>query len=153
MSGGRATIRYRSGLRTAGADGDICALDPIGQPLLDCFTVELKRGRSHGDPGDLLDCSGSLTCHPFLATLNQAKEAAEKAGNTWLLICRRDRRKAAAFFPASCMIEGGCLHQFQAKLIKPPVFRYRFGTYDFVGMELEKFLSTVDPASLATFAG
>lgn len=152
MSGGRATMRYRRGLRTAGADGDICALDPIGSPLLSLFTIELKRGRSHGDPGDLLDCSGSLDCHPFLATLDQAREAAEQAGNTWLLICRRDRRKATAFFPARCLLSDACLHGFQAELIKPPVFRYRFGAYDFVGMELEKFLTTVDPATLATLA-
>lgn len=154
MSGGRSTVRFRRGLSTAGGDGDICALDPIGQPLLKCFTIELKRGRSHGDPGDLLDCSGRLDCHPFLATLNQAKEAADKRGNAWLLICRRDRRKAAAFFPSWCLLKNqGCLREFQRELILPPVFRYRFGAYDFVGMELEKFLSTVDPALLATLAG
>lgn len=150
MSGGRSTVRFRRGLRTAGGDGDICALDPIGQPLLSLFTVELKRGRSHGDPGDLLDCSGSLACHPFLATLDQAKTAADAAGTSWLLICKRDRRKIAAYFPTSCLTKNrGCLHQFQAELIKPPVFRYRFGTYDFVGMQLDKFLGTVDPAALA----
>jgi hypothetical protein len=149
MSGGRSTVRFRQGLRTAGGDGDICALDPIGQPLLKLFTVELKRGRSHGDPGDLLDCSGSLACHPFLATLDQAKTAADKVGNDWLLICKRDRRKATAFFSARCLLKDQPLHSWQPELIKPPVFRYRFGTYDFVGMTLDKFLSTVDPASLA----
>lgn len=150
QSGGRATVRFRKGKGTAGSYGDICALDPIGEPLLKVFTVELKRGEYVKHPGDLLDCSGSSDCHPFLGAVQQAKEAHERAGSrSWLLIVKRDRRHSSIFFPSRLLLSGEPLHQFQKELIAEPVFRYRIGGEDFVGMKLEKFLSTVDPAAIA----
>ena len=44
QSGGRATTRKKQGKSTKNQDGDICATDPIGQPLLDITTIELKVG-------------------------------------------------------------------------------------------------------------
>lgn len=153
QSGGRATIRHRQGKRTAGSYGDICALDPIGEPLLKMFTIELKRGRSHGDPADLLDCTGNLNKHPFLQAVRQAQAGAEAAGSTsWLLIAKRDFRAACAYFPASALVSGGALAWCQKKLITEPVFRYRTLGEDFIGMRLEKFLENVDPSDLATVA-
>src|SRR6476660_6899090 len=100
QSGGRATVRFRKGKGTAGSYGDICAMDPIGEPLLKLFTIELKRGRSHGEPGDLLDGKGSASCHPFLNAIRQAKEAHRIAGSrSWLLISRRDPKQTVIFFP------------------------------------------------------
>ncbi len=43
-SGGRATERKKKGKTTANSYGDIMAMDPIGQPLLDLICFELKRG-------------------------------------------------------------------------------------------------------------
>ncbi len=154
QSGGRATVRFRKGKTTAGSYGDICALDPIGEPLLKTFTIELKRGRSHGDPGDLLDCSGSRQCHPFLKTIAQAKEAALVTGSrTWLIISRRDRRNAVVFFPSWLLAvnKDGPLTHARAGLVTPNVFRFVFPEADFVGMSLEKFLAAVDPLAVAGF--
>ena len=39
-SGGRATRRTAKGKSTKNLYGDICATDPIGQPLIDLFTIE-----------------------------------------------------------------------------------------------------------------
>lgn len=150
QSGGRATVRFRKGKSTAGSYGDICALDPIGEPLLKIFTIELKRGEYVKHPGDLLDCSGSPDCHPFLGAVDQAIEAHERAGSlSWLLIVKRDRKHSTVFFPSRLLVSGQPLFHFHKELIAEPVFRYRISGKDFVGMKLEKFLSTVDPAVLA----
>jgi len=150
QSGGRATVRFRKGKKTAGSYGDICALDPIGEPLLKIFTVELKRGEYVKHPGDLLDCSGSPDCHPFLGAVRQARQAHERAGSrSWLLIVRRDRKHSTIFFPSRIFLTGEPLRNFQKALTSEPVFRYRVVGEDFVGMRLEKFLDVVDPAALA----
>ena len=54
-SGGRATQRTKRGSTTKNHYGDITATDPIGQPLLDVVTLELKRGYSSCSIADLLD--------------------------------------------------------------------------------------------------
>jgi hypothetical protein len=148
QSGGRATIRRRKGLSTAGSYGDIIALDPIGEPLLKTFTIELKRGKSHGEPGDLLDCKDKSICkHPFSRTLIQASEAAGNANSDhWMIIARRDQRNAVVFFPTDA------LEDFppgvKINLTKPPVVRYLYSGWDFVGMPLDKFLEVLDPEIL-----
>lgn len=152
QSGGRATIRARKGKTTAGSYGDIVALDPIGEPLLKLFTLELKRGRSHGDPGDLLDCSADLNCHKWMQTMRQARDAHDAASSyTWMVIAQRDRRKCCVFFPAFLLKEGEPLGKLMKKLIRPPIFRYRIEEFDFVGMTLEKFLESTHPDMLRAF--
>jgi hypothetical protein len=150
QSGGRATIRHRQGKRTAGSYGDITALDPIGEPLLKLFTIELKRGQSHGEPGDLIDGSGSIEKHLFLASIRQADDAHKRAGSiSWLLISKRDRHAACIFFPAWLLSARGPFYGIQSLLIEPPVYRYRVEKEDFIGISLEKFLNSADPESLA----
>ena len=48
-SGARATSRKRRGQDTFGQYGDIQACDPVGQPLLDCCIIEIKRPTSPQD--------------------------------------------------------------------------------------------------------
>lgn len=142
-------MRSRKGQRTAGSYGDIAALDPIGNPFLKVFTPELKRGKSHSDPGDLLDCNGNCNKHPFIQTLVQASAASDLAeSRSWLVIAKRDFHHVAVFFPGYMLNDPTMVHA-RAELLRPPVFRYRFIEYDFVGMRLEKFLKAVDPAILA----
>ena len=95
QSGGRATQRAKSGKRTSGSYGDIAAVDPVGFPLLAVFTLELKRGRSHGDIGDMLDMPlKGYKERPFEKTLTQAVGSHKLAGSlSWLLISQRDRRR------------------------------------------------------------
>lgn len=150
QSGGRATVRGRKGKQTAGSYGDITALDPIGAPLLNLFTLELKCGKSHGSPDDLLTCKGKLECHPFIRTLTQASESSKEAGSMhWMIIERRDRREPCMFFPARAIRPEGALFPFRSHLLRlVPIARYRVTGFDFFGVHLDKFLSVVSPEIL-----
>lgn len=102
ISGGRATQRAKSGLGTFGAHGDLAFTDPIGAPLLEFFTIELKRGYKEkgGNPSDLVDCKPSDTQQLFEGFIFQAMDAAKAANSlTWLLIHRRDHHIAMVYFP------------------------------------------------------
>ena len=93
QSGGRATLRARKGKETYGSYGDIAAVDPIGDPLLKMFTIELKRGSSYGCLGDLLDFKLENSRHPWVAALLQAIRAHQAAkSHAWMMICKRDFR-------------------------------------------------------------
>lgn len=92
QSGGRATVRQQKGLRTAGSYGDIAALDPEGESLLRVFTIELKRGNSHGNPFDSIESiSRGGKYRPFEQVLWQAAKQAKVAGSlSWMVIQKRD---------------------------------------------------------------
>lgn len=143
QSGGRATQRMKKGKSTFGSYGDIAAVDPIGAPLLKAFTIELKRGRSHGDPGDLLDFKNDNEKHAFAKTILQAVRSAEHAKSiSWLIISRRDHRQSVVFFAS----------RFASELIREPpefCFRYRMKIdglrIDLMGMRLDDFLKDVPP--------
>lgn len=154
-SGGRATQRFARGKTTAGACGDICAVDPIGEPLLKLVTIELKRGKSHGEPGDVLDCKpASLKNHKWIQTMLQAIESARQAGTVyWLIIVQRDRRNITCFFPTSMMRKGQPFGKFRRKLTIAPAFRYRLKLpdkrqLDFVGIPFKRFMARIKPAVL-----
>lgn len=93
-SGGRATNRAKKGRSTANAYGDICALDPVGQPFLDVFCLELKKGYSTETLHALLDAPENAAKQTYLKWIEQA-EASRKASGAahWLLITQRDRRQ------------------------------------------------------------
>ena len=98
QSGGRATERAKKGKRTFGSYGDIAAVDPLGLPLLKFFTFELKRGRTHGSLGDLMDMSKDAAWQPFEKCMQQAALSAQQAKSiTWMLIVQRDRRHCMAY--------------------------------------------------------
>lgn len=100
QSGGRATTRAKQGKTTAGSYGDICALDPIGAPLLEAFTIELKRGKSGGFPGDVIDLEFGGK-NPWIKTVEQVRRARKQAGSkTWMIIAKRDRRLTMIYMPA-----------------------------------------------------
>jgi hypothetical protein len=158
-SGGRATNRGNKGQSTAGSHGDIAATDPIGAPLTKLFAIELKRGKSHGEPGDLLDCTGDTKCHKWIATMEQTLLSA-KHGKTlsWLIIVRRDRRKEVVFIPSQMLLRGAPLYHARKRLTKPPCFSYRlklpsFGRVQFIGVSLKRFLACVKPSELVGFVG
>lgn len=98
-SGGRATQRMKSGKTTYGSYGDVAAVDPIGEPLLQVFTIELKRGRSHGNVLEVIDCPDRNCQQKFEETLTQTHRSHKDAGSLgWMLISRRDRRIPVAYF-------------------------------------------------------
>jgi hypothetical protein len=99
-SGGRATVRGKSGKSTFGHCGDIAATDPIGQSLLNKVTFELKRGYSKCSCADLLDQLPNRKPTGFEEFVIQAQDAAQRAKTPfWVLVQRRDGKKATVFLP------------------------------------------------------
>ena len=101
-SGARATTRSKTKQRTFGQYGDVQATDPIGQPLIDVCTIEIKRGYSKSTFADLVEDSTTANAKPCMYEkfIKQAKRDCEKANTCcWLLIVKRDRRKAIIIFP------------------------------------------------------
>lgn len=101
-SGARATVRSKSKQKTFGQYGDVQATDPIGQPLIDLCTIELKRGYSHETFANLLEDSQTANAKPcmYAKFIQQAKGDSRKANTPWwLLIVKRDRRKPIVIFP------------------------------------------------------
>lgn len=123
QSGGRATKRSAQGKKTAGSYGDITALDPIGKPFLDLFTVELKVGKSHGHPMEMLDAPRSPATTRWERTLAQAIQSHQEAGSgAWLLICQRNRRIPMVYVDARVVL---ALENAQrGSVIMPPCARY-----------------------------
>lgn len=92
MSGGRATVRAKSGKTTANSCGDLTALDAEGQSLLDLTAFELKRGYNTHSIQDLLDKTNGKG--GFWDFIEQASRDASLAGSPhWTIIHKRDRRE------------------------------------------------------------
>jgi len=110
-SGGRATVRTKKGKGTFGNYGDIRADDPDGHALLEFVTLELKRGYNRCTIADLLDRSGHEKLKGFEQFLSQAITSADQAGSYgWLLIHRRDKKRALVYFPRrvyAALVEAG----------------------------------------------
>lgn len=99
-SGARAKVRGRGGRATAGQHGDVAATDPIGAPLIDLLTIEIKRGYSQHTFQDIVDRPVGGGVQEWERWFAQAAESAEHAGSfAWLLLTRRDRRRALVWFP------------------------------------------------------
>ena len=99
-SGGRAKVRGRAGRNTAGQHGDVAATDPIGAPLIDVVTIEIKRGYSTFTTMDVLDALPTAAIQTWEGFLAQAIESYEQAGSlAWLLVTHRNRRVAMAWMP------------------------------------------------------
>ena len=92
-SGGRATVRRRGGKSTFGQYGDIQATDPIGQPLIDACSLELKVGYGNYSFLDMLDRSSESNERQYEKFLKQSVEDAKKGGAKWpVIISKRDRK-------------------------------------------------------------
>lgn len=101
-SGGRATVRGRKGKQTTNQAGDLCAIDPVGQPFVKAITTEIKRGYSKHTLADLLDKPASAALQVYEEWIMQAEQSQCLAGaKTWLIIARRDRREAMVYLPHS----------------------------------------------------
>lgn len=105
-SGARAKVRGHRGTDTMGQHGDVSATDPIGLPLIDVFTIEIKRGYSEFTIQDLIDRTPTAGVQEWERFLAQTIESYEQAGSfSWLMITRRDRREALAWTPMSTIRE------------------------------------------------
>lgn len=101
-SGARATARKKTGKSTVGQYGDIGALDPIGLPLIDLFTIELKRGYSNETFANIIERHQNprvKECQ-FAKFIQQAEEEHLMAKSfAWLLITKRNAREPIVTMP------------------------------------------------------
>lgn len=99
QSGGRATERAKKGKNTKGQDGDYCATNPIGQPLMNVCTIESKTGYGHQSIMDLIDPTG-LRKPMYDAFFEQCIRESESGGRPyWMLISRRFGREVMIYMP------------------------------------------------------
>jgi hypothetical protein len=106
-SGARATTRFRkSGKSTYANSGDLLAVDPIGKPFTDIFTVEMKRGYKSWSIMDQIDCSKKATEQTISLFLKQALMGANRPDcyNYPMLITRRDKRTEMVTIPMQAVI-------------------------------------------------
>jgi hypothetical protein len=97
-SGSRFTARKKQGKDTANSCGDIGLTDPIGQSLLDFFSIEIKRGYSNElDILSIVDSENKN--HKLLDWVEKAeKEITEANRPEFLIILKRDFKNIAVAF-------------------------------------------------------
>ena len=135
-SGGRATVRSYKGLKTMGQNGDITATNPIGQPLIDLVSIELKRGYNKATPMNCMETKNKNDT--FFDFIKQSKRDAIKGEVPyWWLIHKRDRKGIMIYMPLE--------FKTMARITKPYcVFRTK--EVDFIGMPFISFLEKVNPS-------
>lgn len=143
-SGGRATRRARKGKSTKNHSGDICATDAVGQPLLDMFTIEAKKGYNRATIADLLDKPGAAL-QVYEEWILQASESAKQAGTPyWMIVHRRDKRNAIVLMEREAFLllwkdDGKSLSE-ETQLVFTPK-----GGEDITIITLEQFFNNTDP--------
>jgi len=104
-SGSRAKGRSRKGKKTFGAYGDLKATDPIGLPLTNITTIEMKRGYKNWSFLDVLDHppkqwnQEQRTKQIFETFVEQVVEDAETANTYPVIIAKRDKRQKIIVLP------------------------------------------------------
>jgi hypothetical protein len=156
-SGARATVRAKKGLETPNSYGDVTAIDPIGAPLIDLVSIELKRGYSGQlTIQDLLDSSQK---DPLLLKFWRQAERDRLIGKrrwSWLIF-QRDRRQACIIFNSSFW---DFLLNYAGKLKYSKKFRlllkincvYEKIHYNLYVMRLSEFLHWIDPEIFKAYA-
>ncbi len=145
-SGAMANIRSKKCQKTFGQYGDIQAINPIGQPLIDLGTIELKRGYSKSTFADLMEPSTHTNPKPcqYEKFIDQALADWVRSDSwCWLLIVKRDRRKAIILMPSILYIE---LKRQKIKFRKPCFHLYIGRNKNNVfGCVFDNFLAKVKP--------
>lgn len=131
-SGARATSRAKSGKRTAGQYGDVCASDPAGAPLIAAITWSLKRGYADATLQDLVDYGGR---GPWAAWIAEAEKTALSADTPfWAVVSKRNNREAVMVIPRT-------LARRLYIVSEPWVFQFR----DICVLTFAKFLEEISP--------
>lgn len=87
-SGGRATQRKKTQQTTYGQSGDIQAVDPIGQPLMNLFTIELKKGYPSCHPSEpFITNKKNTVLEQFIR-----QAVTQKSAPYWMLFHKGDRK-------------------------------------------------------------
>lgn len=99
-SGGRATVRAKTGKETKEHASDFSAVNKIGRMFLRRFTPELKRGYNAKGNVFINDCvtAAERKVHTLRDWIKQVQRCQKKTGTPhWILIHRPDNRKAIVY--------------------------------------------------------
>lgn len=133
-SGSRAT---RATKMKAKQFGDVCAIDPKGDHLIDLFTIELKRGYNNKTPFDILDSRDKT----WLSWFEDIQRDHERAGSlAWWIISKRDRRKELVTIPEHLDLQIASIQNLQTIRTHVPELERDVYTY-----RLDEFLETLTP--------
>ena len=155
-SGARATTRKKKNKESLGC-GDIQATNPKGQPLIDMFSIELKRGYSTSTFADLMEPSTTANAKPcqYEKFIHQAcADHINSGSQSWMLIVKRNRKKAIIIIP---FVTYKKLKEItKIALNKPPCFHLNCNLQTeqlrIFGCTLERFLSMVQPKDIIKLA-
>jgi len=101
-SGARATTRSKIGKNTFGQYGDIQANDPIGQPFIDVFLTEIKRGYPNATVSNIIDAAPKTKANQLEEFITKTRHSSVLAGAySWMIIHKRDRREPTIIIPRS----------------------------------------------------
>jgi hypothetical protein len=109
-SGARAKTRGKLGKGTFGQYGDIQATDPIGQPLIDLCSIEIKRGYNKAIINDFIDSKKKPDLRVFIEQAITDCRLREDESE-WILLVKRDRKETVLFtsfyfYKNICLISG-----------------------------------------------
>ncbi len=155
-SGAMANIRSKRHKECFGQYGDIQAINPIGQPLIDLCTIELKRGYSKSTFADLMEPSTHANPNPcqYEKFCLQAYADYQRSDSmSWLLIVKRDRRKTIVLIPS-------IIYKKLKKLgvgFRVPCFHLHYmlegcGKIHIFGCTFDNFLAKVKPRHIKKIA-
>lgn len=149
-SGARAKRRFRkNGELTFGAHGDIVAADPIGLPLTNLITLELKRGYRQWSFFDILDAppmrqgQKNRTLQSFEKFMLQVQEDSE-AARTWpTIISKRDKRTKIISLPKPLILD---IEQYYGKFKGTKIIiEYQNFDYTMTAIVFSDFLDWCSP--------
>ena len=152
-SGAMAKTRSKIGKSTFGQYGDIQAVDPKGQLLLDTFTMELKRGYNSDNFMNMMDKKETAAKQMWEKFFDQVHEDSVNADSkTWMIIWRRDRKEALIYTPIKIIKQ---LSKAGSRLQDVPHMRGKVRLKEGKLMSiffcaLDDFLNVVDPEHIKT---
>lgn len=145
-SGARAKTRGKIGKGTFGQYGDIQATDPIGQPLIDLCSIEIKRGYNKAIINDFIDSKKKPELRVFIEQAITDCRLREDESE-WILLVKRDRKDTVLF---TSLYFSKCWPLPVKKLVpRFPVIRMRVRIkkrwMNIISMRLDDFLLYVTP--------
>jgi len=148
-SGARASVRSKKGLNTMG-HGDVQATDPIGQPLIDLCSIELKRGYNKAIINDFIDSKKKSELRVFIEQAITDCRLREDESE-WILLVKRDRKDVVLFTSFYFFKDFSVINQ-GLKAIKFPIIQMRVKInkrwMNIVATRFDDFLSHVTPVTI-----
>lgn len=149
-SGARATTRSRRNKATFGQYGDVQATDPIGQPLIDMCTIEIKKGYSRQTIFDLIDKLPTETKQPYRRFIEQARQDnGDSESHYWMLITKRDYKETLVIIPLNLYLQ---LSNSTDSKRPVPYFKFKLTisdcTYKLFGTTLDEFFKWIKPENI-----